>query len=114
MIFKTGLMLELDEDERAETDNGYLSLDPKYCKCGKGYRYMTEENSEGQKLSRARQETANSRFKAFKCLQRFRHVETKHEEVFRSVACIVQVGIRTGDSPLFKITSDQYNDGHNI
>ena len=112
VIFSSGLRHQLDEGERVEADNGYISLDPQYCKCPKGYRHLSEENSRGSRRARARHETANSRLKAFDVLKCFRHEVMKHGEVFRAVALIVQVSIEV-DSPLFEVNETHYNDEEN-
>lgn len=101
-IFRDSLASHLDEFERVEADDGYVGEAPLLVKCP-----MCVTNPEDTKVIqrkvRARQETANKRFKQWGCLtQTFRHDVRKHSEVFRAVAVITQLSIQLGE-PLFQV-----------
>lgn len=107
-------MLEhlLEPFEQVEADGGYNAC--KACKTPKGHRASYCEGAmermlKAASVARARQETANSRLKAFNILKSFRHDVRKHGTVFKAVAALVQLSIQT-DSPLFKVSSKEYND----
>ena len=118
VIFKNMLMHLLEPHERVEADNGYIALDPSHCKTPKGHRASYCEHTEERmkkvaSVARARQETANSRLKAFNILRSFRHDVRKHGTVFKAVVTLVQLSIMT-DSPLFQVSSEHYNDSLDI
>lgn len=42
-IFRSTLKLRLEENERVETDDGYLAGDPCFTKCPCGVRFMEDQ-----------------------------------------------------------------------
>lgn len=108
-IFRGGLKLLLEENERALGDNGYCAEDPGSCRTRNGFRvYKSETDREAavyiSNKILARQETVNARLKLFDCLNNYRHTYDKHQDIFTAVAVLVQINIET-DSPLFIITA---------
>lgn len=94
-IFRESLMKMLDEGEMVEADSGYAG-EPDWIRA-KG-DYATREDKREKNRVRARQESCNRRFKVWGILkQEFRHSLKKHVLIFRSIACITQMGIDHGD-----------------
>jgi len=107
MIFRMGLMHELDDRERVEADNGYWGESPWYCVCPKSAT-SNEEQYWMQRRLRNQHETVNERFKNFGCMeQRFRHGGAKHASCFRAVVVLTQLAIESGEE-LFDMR--EYND----
>jgi len=96
-IARDGLVQVLDKYERFEADEGYISLDPQYCRAKNGvYSILNEGTKEHHRMMvlRARHETLNARLKNFSCLHdQFRHNLIKHSDCFYAVAVITQVNI---------------------
>lgn len=99
-IFKLHLKQMLLPWEMVEVDAGYKGC-PYHC--SNKMDQFDEQHGKEKGVVRARQETANERFKNFNILHdTFRHDISKHKEVFHAVAAISQLSIRT-ESPLFQI-----------
>lgn len=100
MIFQDKLKKKLCRGERVEADGGYQ--DPK-CDGPKDMCLrMSQEYA--KKVLRGRHETVNRRMKVFNCLKHvFRHEIHKHRDCFEAVAVLVQVNIKYGGEPLFKV-----------
>ncbi len=102
MIFRMGLMGELDEGERVEADDGYLGEAPLHVKCPK---CLTSDPAKKKLKSRvrSRHETCNKRFKQWKILKEvYRHNVADHGSVFRSIAVLTQISFQKGE-PLFQV-----------
>lgn len=96
------MISHLDRNERVEADDGYIGESPWYIKCPKGFTNK-RANEAMQSRVRRRQETANKRFKDWGILRQiFRHKLTYHGDVFRSIAVITQLSIKSGE-PLFSV-----------
>ena len=101
-IFCSALMLELEESERVEADDGFIGEAPSHVKYPKSFLYY-EETDEMQSLVRHRHETINKRFKQFCILKQiYRHDIRDHGDIFRCVAVITQLLIWNGE-PLFDV-----------
>ena len=101
-IFRNGLQGILGENERVEADAGYVGCDPEFAKTPKSC-FVREDRKKLQNRVRARQETANKRFKQFNILkQRFRHDLDFHKIVFEAIAVLTQLSILSGES-LFEV-----------
>jgi len=96
--FRWGIMGWLEEDERAEADDGYLGEAPRYIKCPKSFTHLDKALQMEQDV-RSRHEMVNKRLKQWACLRnRFRHHEfEKHSSCFRAVAVLTQVAIEHGE-----------------
>ena len=80
----------LDEGKRVEADKGYQG-EPFYI-C------VPDDNNDAQKMAQAWYETANARFKQWKCLDNpFCHKAGLHKYVFQAVAVITQMQINNGE-----------------
>jgi hypothetical protein len=107
VIFRHALMSHMEEDEKAEADDGYIgepgkTLTPKL-------NTHNESDREYRQYTRARQETVNKRLKDWNCLAlKQRHDLEKHSVMFRAVAVILQLSVTSGE-PLFQIDYDQDN-----
>lgn len=108
-IFLHALKNLLDEDERAETDDGYIGGDPDVTKCPGGVRFNEDEGwTRTRSVARSRGETLNHRLKSFKVLGgKFRHDIEKHGMCFRACLVLVQLSFDVGSRKLFEV--DNYN-----
>jgi len=106
-IFRHSMMFHMDEDEKAEADDGYIgepakTLTPKN-------NTQNESDAEYRQYTRARQESVNKRLKDWMCLsQKLRHNLQRHSTMFRAVAVICQLAVTNGEQ-LFHIDYDQDN-----
>jgi hypothetical protein len=106
-IFKNGLLLQLDEGERVEADDGYAPGDPEFTKTPSGI-YHREERNVIRRRVMARQETINKRNKQWGILsQVYRHGIEKHQSVFSAICVLTQITIDNGN-PLFD--TSEYTD----
>lgn len=100
-IMKEGGILEmLEENERIETDNGYIGLDPEFCLTKSGSRHPSSDPKMRARV-RARQETVNKRFRQFNAAKAvYRHRVEMHTFVLHSIVVLTQLSIESGE-PLF-------------
>lgn len=107
MIFRDGLIHQLEEGERVEADDGYIGECPRFCKCPGGFHgRLDQERMRGR--VRMRHETVNKRLKQFACLtKKFRHSAEKHSACFRGAAILTQLAIEGGEE-LFDVR--EYDD----
>jgi hypothetical protein len=104
-IFRNALMMQLEEFERVEADDGYIGEAPLKVKCP-GCCTVPEERKQMMNRVRSRQETINKRFKDWGILfQRFRHDVRLHRDVFAAIAVLCQLTIQLGE-PLFPVNYD--------
>jgi hypothetical protein len=105
-IFRFSLRSFLDENERVEADNGYVSEDPMFCKAPGGISTAVDGRIEERANVRARHETVNSRLKNFEILKQvYRHDLLDHADVFRAAAVLIQLAIENGE-PLFQVNRE--------
>jgi len=104
-VFRSSLKLNIDENERVETDDGYIGEDPCFTKCPGGVRFMEGQQWHDKRSKvRNRGETANHRLKTFKVLQEtFRHDIEKHSMCFRACAVLAQLSFEVGSKNLFHV-----------
>lgn len=97
-IFRDGLLQHLEEGERVEADDGYRGEAPTHCMVPSNPFTNRPERKKLQTRVRLRHETVNERFKNWGCLSnRFRHGIEKHSACFRSVVCLTQLAIESGE-----------------
>lgn len=107
-IFRHSMKSFLDDDEKAEADDGYVGEPTKILTPSENTH--TQEDKDIRQRVRNRHETINSRFKNWKCLDRpCRHDLLKHSSMFRSVAVICQLSIENGETKLFDVDYDDTN-----
>ena len=96
IIFRHSFMLELEEGERIEADDGYVGETPRYIKYPKSF--TKDNNCElAQSLVRNRQEPVNSRLKYWEILEHmYQHNISKHGDVFRSITVITPLALSHG------------------
>jgi DDE superfamily endonuclease len=95
-IFRNLLMGKLVRNEFVEADKGYRGQRDKIRLPG-DWENLAEK--EFKSRARARQETVNRRFKQFKILKSvYRHDLEKHQDVFRSIVVLTQLGIESGET----------------
>ena len=109
--FWYALKHRLEENERAEADDGYVGEDPVNLKVPGS---VVHGHDEKQKVSRCvvrrRHETANKRIKQFGVVAKgtiFRHDLSFHGDCFRACVVLTQLAIENGH-PLFPV--DDYRD----
>jgi hypothetical protein len=103
-IFRDSLVSFLDDLERVEADDAYERESPFRCKIPKAVLSHPSEADALQKRVQGRQETINSRLKAYAILrEKYHHDVTQHGWVFRAVDVFVQLSIKNG-APLFSTT----------
>lgn len=104
-IFRLSLKHLLGENERVETDDGYIGEDPCVTKCPGGTRYMEDERWHNKRSSvRNKGETVNHRLKTFQVLGgTFRHEIEKHSMCFRACAVFVQLSFEIGNKKTFAV-----------
>jgi hypothetical protein len=100
-IFRYGLKKMLTPGEKVQADGGYRG-EPNFVVTPTG------EKDLGQQV-RGRQETVNRRFKHWNILHRvFRHVLSKHQSAFNSVAVITELELENGQ-PLYSVTYEEFD-----
>ena len=100
-IFRSALMLELEDGERVEAYDGYVGEAPKHIKCPQ-YFCNPEETEFMQQRICNRHESVNKRFKQFGILKQvYHHDLSDHADVFRAIAVITEIAIENG-KPLFE------------
>jgi len=104
-IFRSDLKLRLKENERVETDDGYIGEDPCFTKCPSGTRCLEDERWRNKRNNvRSRGETANHRLKTFRVLsETFRHDVLKHSMCFRACVVLAQLGFEVGSKKLYSV-----------
>ena len=106
MIFNMGLVGELEDGERVETDGGYRGSCPRYAKCP-GTVTSDPDTAEMQQRVRSRQETCNKRLKHWNILRApYRHDVLAHQQVFGAIIVLTQLSLENGE-PIFPV---EYND----
>ncbi|MEL7340151.1 MAG: hypothetical protein AAGM67_06665, partial [Bacteroidota bacterium] len=97
-IFIGGLQGRLDQWEYVETDLGYEGVG----KMKDKEMYLSRIDGHQKSKVRARHETVNSRFKAYKCLSTtFRHHYDLHELVFYAIG--VLVNLELAETPIWEV-----------
>ena len=93
-IFRSALMLELEDGERVEADDRYLGKAPQHIKCPKSF-CNTAETTRMQSRICMRQESVNKRFKQFGILKQviYCHDLSDHGDLFREIAVITEIAI---------------------
>lgn len=106
-VFRFALKGDLDENERVETDDGYIGEDPCFTKCPGGIRSMEDERWHAKRSkARNRGETVNHRLKTFGVLGgTFRHDIEKHSMCFRACAVFVQLSFQIGSKKLLSVNN---------
>lgn len=110
---RSDLKHHLEEDERLETDDGYIGEDPCITLCPAGVRAMESDSWHKKRGEvRSRGETANHRLKTYKVLGgKFRHDLEKHSMCFRACAVLTQLSFEYGSKSLFSVSNyNQYDD----
>jgi hypothetical protein len=106
-IFRFSLRSFLDENERVEADNGYVSEDPMFCKAPGGISTAVDGRGKERSTVRARHETVNARLKNFEILKQvYRHDLLDHSDVFRAAVVLIQLAIENGE-PLFQVIREK-------
>jgi len=110
-IFRHGIKIFLDENERVEADDGYQGDDPKLIEVPAGIRYQSNDlQKAAAKLARARHETGNNLLKQFGVLKNiFKHELGKHSMCFRACAVLTQLSIELGAKRMFDV-AEVYDD----
>ena len=106
-IFRHAMISCLDDDEKAEADDGYMG-EPTKTLIPKVNTY-TPADAELRQHVRNRHETINRRLKEWKCLGlslKPSHSLEKHSMMFRAVAVICQLSIESGETTLFDVEYD--------
>lgn len=99
-IFRHRLIHRLLPGEKVEADDGYRG-EPQWVRTANSY--VSWADYRAKKNARARQETANKRFKQWGCLcQTYRHHINQHHNHFAAVAVCTQLSIESGES-LFRV-----------
>lgn len=94
-IFRSQLIDKLAPREMVEADNGYRGI---HDKIRTPVDYATTREKKMKRRARARQETANRRFKHFQILKKkFRNDLRLHQRVFRSIVVLTQLSIQSGE-----------------
>ena len=107
LIFRHAMISHMDDDERAEADDGYIGEPTKTLTPKRNTR--NESDADFRQYTRNRQETINARLKDWSCLSgRLRHSLGFHSAMFCAVAVLCQLAIQSGE-PLFQIDYDQEN-----
>ena len=104
-IFRSDLKLHLEENERVETNDGYIGEDPCFTKCPGGIRFMEDKHFH-KKRSKVRNcgETANHHLKTFNIIcDTFRHDIEQHSMCFRACAVLAQLSFQVGNKKLFNV-----------
>ena len=99
-IFRRCLKAKLDRanrfcEEKVEADDGYRG-EPYYMSLPNELGGGGERQRKAKTVARQRQETINQKFKEWKILQsRYRHDVKFHKTVFRAIATITQIDLRS-------------------
>ena len=96
-IFRKGMKKKLELGlEVVEADKGYRG-EPFFVELPEMDGGAGKRQIKAKSRARGRHETCNKRFKQWKSLSdRFRHSEEQHGFVFKAIATLEQIGIRTG------------------
>jgi len=103
-IFRqSGLIEQLEENERVEADDGCIAEAPRYVKCP-GSVYINEEQRRLRGRVRMHHESINERLKNWGILsKKFRGENAEHAAAFRAVAAITQLAMDDGEELLMDV-----------